>query len=511
MIASRNTISSTAIAVPLAALVAAMFLLLQVGHINGSDGHSMYAVTRSLIEHGQLSVDPADGVRGVGGAYYSKYTIGLSLLAIVPFVVMSPLAHLFGHGDVVHQAGVATLMPLVGALMVAWLYVLARRLGASTPSSLLVAVGGVVGSFVLIYVTKEFFGEPVVALCIVITAERLLARHPMQAGAALAFGVLVRPQTLAVIPILLVVAYMQGGSRWLLRAAVPLTFAVAVTAGYNAFRFGSVTSFGYSPRNRFVLRLPPPSQFDHHRGPRVTHSFGRGVLGLLAYPTKSFLLFVPAVILVPPALIALWRRHREIVIFLSASAIATFVVVAAWAGWAGGWCWGPRLLIPALIPLLAALAPWIDGIKWRARAFICLSAAGFLVSASALVVATRAQTLDPRRPPRVGPVVARGPAVTRQYALIPATVSYTYERPFEGAGADHRRYVALWQVNVVRQLGRPGLALAGVLTALLLAAAWKSLALLRRRLATASDSPLAGDGEEAVGRGPPPARAGARL
>src|SRR5436190_15115336 len=285
--------TSTAIAAPLAVLAAAMLLLVQVGHINGSDGHSMYAVTRSLVEHGQLSVDPADGVRGVGGAYYSWFGIGLSLLALLPFLAMWPFAQLFGHVDVVEQAAVASLMPLVGALLVAWLYVLARRLGASTPSSILVAVGGVVGSFVLIYVTKEFFGEPLVALCIVITAERLLAGRPMQAGAALAFAVLVRPQTLAIIPILLIVAYMQGGSRWLLRAAVPLALAVFITAGYNAVRFGSVTQFGYpgssgrAPARGGAVGILTNSAKGGRN--RFTLRSGRGAIGLLSNPTKSLL------------------------------------------------------------------------------------------------------------------------------------------------------------------------------------------------------------------------------
>ena len=49
------------------------------------------------------------------------------------------------------------------------------------------------GTFLIVY-TKEFYGEPVVALFLVVALERALAGRPGQSGAALAAGALVRPE-----------------------------------------------------------------------------------------------------------------------------------------------------------------------------------------------------------------------------------------------------------------------------------------------------------------------------
>ena len=44
---------------------------------------------------------------------------------------------------------------------------------------------------------------------------------------------------------------------------------------------------------------------------------------------------------------------------LTVSAI-TFATAALWFAWHGGWSWGPRLLLPGLVPAIAAIGPWIS-------------------------------------------------------------------------------------------------------------------------------------------------------
>jgi hypothetical protein len=182
------------------------------------------------------------------------------------------------------------------------------------------------------------------------------------------------------------------------------------------------------------------------------------------------LLFAPIVILVPFALRTMWRRQRAATAFLTANALIVFVLAATWHSWQGGWCWGPRLLMPAVLPLLAVLGPWLDGAAWRPRLAAGLLALGLAISAATLVVPTQAQQLD-------RPLPNDGPSVLRQYQLIPAKLEYTAHHPFQGASGDHRRYVVLWQVNAMRELGKPGIPLALLGSIALLGAA----AMLPRR------------------------------
>ena len=100
----------------------------------------------------------------------------------------------------------------------------------------------------------------------------------------------------------------------------------------------------------------------------------------------------------------------------------TFVVMATWFAWHGGWSWGPRLLLPGVIPALAAIGPWLSNATHR-RAAVVLFAAGLLVSFPALIVSTQAQQFEVRSPPPwthfLDTQPLASPAVMRQYGLIP--------------------------------------------------------------------------------------------
>jgi len=94
---------------------------------------------------------------------------------------------------------------------------------------------------------------------------------------------------------------------------------------------------------------------------------------------------------------------------------------------------------------------------------IGLLAVGFVVSASTILVPTRAQQLD-------HPLPSVGPSILRQYELVPSVIRYTVDllqKPH--TAGDSRRYLSLWQVYL-RQFGIKGL-LAGIVGSLVLLAA----------------------------------------
>ena len=134
------------------------------------------------------------------------------------------------------------------------------------------------------------------------------------------------------------------------------------------------------------------SAVDEHRldvGPgfNSTMPFLSGAHMLLLEPSKSVILFVPVTVLLPFALVRLWRRDRQAALLISSTAAITFVVAALWHNPNGGWCWGPRLLIPAIPSTLAVLGPWMDTPLRRMLA-IGLFVLGFAVSAPAVAIST---------------------------------------------------------------------------------------------------------------------------
>ena len=97
------------------------------------------------------------------------------------------------------------------------------------------------------------------------------------------------------------------------------------------------------------------------------------------------------------------------------------------------------------------------------RVGVGLLAAGFVVSASTILVSTRAQQLDQ-------PLPSVGPSVLRQYQLVPSVTRHTVNQLQEAhPPGDTRRDLSLWQVNL-QQYGGKGL-LGGIAGSLILLAA----------------------------------------
>ena len=450
------------VAVRLGGAVALLLLLFGQAQVTVLDGSSMLAVAQSIVHHGSLSVPPELGVPGHDGVtHYSKYGLLLPLLSVIPVALAQPIGAITGRVDLVEGAAVASLMPLVCGALVAALYLLGRRLGAPRAAAALVAAGTVLGTYVLPY-GRDFFTEPLVALGLVVMVERALAGRELQAGAALALAVLARPQSAAFAPLLLAfVALRGGGIAAIARTLAPLAPAAAVCVAYNIYRFRDALEFGY---------MPPAD-------PGFTTPLLEGTAGLLASPEKSMALFAPAIVLVPFALAALWRRERGVVALLVALFAAVFVLAATWWSWQGGWSWGPRLLLPGVVLVLVALGPWIGASTQRARLVAALFALGFALSFSAVLAPAGAQLLD--RDPG-----ADGPQIVRQYRELPQLAQRSVDAASDASARDddYRRYLAVWQANLVRQVGAQGVVGALLGTLLLLAALAWFAAPLRRSL-----------------------------
>src|SRR5512138_3141026 len=352
-------------------LLAAAFSIVQEGMVTPYDGQTVYEVTRSFIDHGTVAISTEfNTLPGRDGRAYSRYGLGMSLLAAIPYAAVRPFTAGSPHADQYLEAAVSFVVGFVAAALVVALYMLARRLGSRAPMALLVSIGAVVGTFVLPY-GKEFLSEPLTALCVVVAFERLLTGRASSAGLALGAAVLVRPQCVLVAPLLLVVAWRRSGFAAAVRTALGAVPGMAATLAYNIVRFGDPLQFGYGDVG-------------------FTTPFWTGTIGLLFHPTKSLLLFAPISFVLPFALWHLWRLHRWAFLLIAGNFVVTFATAAMWFAWHGGWSWGPRLLIPGLIPAIAAVGPWLDRSS-RERIVALLFFSGFVVSFPALIVSTQTQ------------------------------------------------------------------------------------------------------------------------
>lgn len=424
------------------ALVAILFLMVQQGQVTVSDGSEVLAVAQSIVHHGTLTVTQQLGVLGRRGHYYGKYGLGMSVLA-VPFIAVGDLiALVVGHKDKVEGFMAASAVPLIMGALAASVWRTASRLGARSFWAAIIAFGTVFGTYALPY-GKDFFSEPLTTLGIMLCIESLLADRSTLAGVWISVAVVTRPETIVLLPLFALIVLWDRSLQVAVRFALVGAIGVAVDLLYNLYRFGDPLSTGY------------------HGG--FTTPFLHGAVGLLFTSHKSVFLFAPVILACIPGAIRCWPQHRMAVLLAGSNFVAIFVISATWWGWSGNWAWGPRLILPGVLPLLILLASLPRGEQRIAGGLFVV---GFLVSASTIIVPTQAQQLD-------HPAPQAGPSIIRQYQLAPEVISYTAEHPSASRGAgSHRRYLYLWQTNFYREFGKKGLAGAGVGTLILLGMLW---------------------------------------
>jgi hypothetical protein len=243
------------------------------------------------------------------------------------------------------------------ALAVAFTLYIFIQLGISTKISLLSA-GILALATPLAAYSGWLLSEPLAAALLLGAAAVLFASTPgtpvnltraFGAGAMLGAAIWVRPTHVIIVPIFFVALILREREKgW--NAAIALALAsgvgVALLLCRNAYLHGSLFDFGY------------PSAAE---GGKALNTFETplttGLLGFLVSPGKSIFLFSPPILLALAGLSRLWRRDRGLAFVAAAAPIAYLLFFATYTQWEGGYCYGPRYLVPALALLGLGVGP----------------------------------------------------------------------------------------------------------------------------------------------------------
>lgn len=326
----------------------------------------MVAVAESLITgHGFTVPIPGLGTLGRHGLYYSIWYPLLSLLALPPVAIGVFVSHRLSLPQHYVAAMFAlTLSPILTAASALMVALLARRLGATTRGAMLAALGYAFGTIAMVY-SRDFFADPLLALCTVAGIYFSLSDDPREAAAATAaalLAVLAKPTGIVLGPCL--GAYLLCKRRPSGPVIAPVCGTLAgllIYFAYNWARFANPFAFGQP--GAFALSVVP-----------------RALAGLLISPGRGLLWYCPAVIALAAVPGAIFKRWESALIVSVAGAY--LAEHSIWIFWAGGWSWGPRLLLPAL-PGLMALAGLLE--RRRRWLLIALTIAGFAINSPNLV------------------------------------------------------------------------------------------------------------------------------
>jgi hypothetical protein len=191
------------------------------------------------------------------------------------------------------------------------------------------------------------------------------------AGAAVGAAVLVRPAHALLIPIFIAAMLARDGRRGA-RAAFAFggtaTAGLAIYLAWNSHQFGNPLDFGY------------PDSASGKRINAFTTPLLVGLAGFLLSPGKSVFVHAPLVLAATPAVPRLARADRGLALLAIAAPLTYLVFYARYAQWEGGYCVGPRYLLPVLPFLLLALATArVEAGAAAGRGFLALTLAGAFV------------------------------------------------------------------------------------------------------------------------------------
>ena len=405
--ASVHRTPSIRLAIWLFAAFQFFYMLTSSGRVRTADEYNTLYTTQSLVLRGSTSVPQAVQLHNFYGRFDSFgrpqaayppgqallstpwYAIGQYVVSRLPGVPTSALDFVVGFSTCLSSA-------TFSALAVALFFLLLTRIGVSPHASLFATV--VLGLATPIFAYSAwFFSEPLSAAIFLAVALILFWQpgKPIALGNAAVAGLIlglaawVRP-TNAVAIVVFAAAILVRDGKPAMRAIGVLVAASAVGVvallSRNSRLFGSAFEFGY----------PDPVP-----GTGIDNSFDTplltGLYGLLLSPGKSVFLFAPPVILALAGLRRLWKVERGVAATAILLPLVYLVLFAQYAHWEGGYCVGPRYLVPAIPMLCLALGTILDSGGHRMKT---AAVATFVLGAAVQCLSMATSFLEDQAPAR---------------------------------------------------------------------------------------------------------------
>jgi hypothetical protein len=332
------------------------------------------------------------GKRDLHGTARSAWPFGHAVLvlpwAAVGNYLLERIPGITGQNDdLAHMAGTCWSNATYAALAVAASFLLFLKLGNSRRSALKSSLLLGLSTPLFLY-SGWLFSEPVTTALFVIAAlvlfgsgKEVSLSRAVVGALVLGFSIHVRPANLVTVLIFIAVALLleqsqDGTIKY--RTALTLMIIVGISGALYLARnyvfFGNPFDFGV------------PTVVENGKNPDTWHNpFWRGAFGFLFSPGKSAFLFCPPTILGILGLPRLWRRNRALTVLAAAATPVNLVMYSFRTQWDGGYCIGPRYLVPGLVLLCLPIAALFQEPRgWFRPAFWITAIVGFLVQAISL-------------------------------------------------------------------------------------------------------------------------------
>ena len=308
----------------------------------------MFLLTQAMVESQSISFSEVVSLNDAPDLKYSKYGLGMSVLAIPFYLFGKALSFLLGiEVSLTTQFMVSMINALLTALSCLMVFRFAtERLELNSRTGLFLALGFGL-STISWYYSEDFMSEPAATLFLLLAVYYVTNRDPLTrkrdlvwAGTFLATAVFCRLSVLIVVPGFILYQWMLWAESEekdikvlvmdLVRPAIPVIVVLTIIMIYNFLRFGNPLTTGYENFNgKFLI----------------------GFFGLLFSPGKSLFLFNPLILFGCLAFSLFLREQKKIALLFGWLIVSHLLLFSFWWSWQGGMSWGPRLML-VVIPYL---------------------------------------------------------------------------------------------------------------------------------------------------------------
>ena len=320
-----------------------VYVLTGQGSIQSADGKIMFLLTQAMVENHSVSFSEIVSLSDTPGPQYSKYGLGMSVLAIPFYLFGKLLSFLLGiEASLATQFTVSMINAMLTALSCLMVFRIAtERFEFTLRIGLFLALGFGL-STIAWYYSEDFMSEPATTFFLLsavywVTGKDRATRDLLWAGTFLALAVSCRLAALVVIPGVIFYQWMVWAESAekdikqlvmdLLRPAIPVVAVLMLIMIYNYLRFGGPLETGYE---------------------KISGRFLLGFFGILFSPGKSLFLFNPLTLFGCLAFMFFLREQRKTALLFGWLIVSHLVLFSFWHSWQGGMSWGPRLMLVVL-------------------------------------------------------------------------------------------------------------------------------------------------------------------
>ncbi len=302
--------------------------------------------------------------QGRGGQYFSKFGLGYAL-SFLPQIAVSHLLSRVVHFDkeYVEKTVVSFTNTFYAAGTAAAMFVLMSVLGYHKRRAFL-TVSIIAAASILLPYSKIIQSETLTAFILVLFLIAVAYDRGITVKPGCVLGIMcaalyfIKPTNLVIGLVVVLYVLVRFVQKRATVAGLTAFCCTAILPGFvilyfNWYRFGSLIEFGYG-QQQFQFTTP----------------LVNGLAGFLFAPSKSVFIFSPLLIFCLWSFKRFYKRQPRIAICIFAVSALYLAFFARWFDWKGGWAWGPRLIVPAMITAHIVLIEFLDRDKMNRKTLV---------------------------------------------------------------------------------------------------------------------------------------------